>query len=45
MIRTYLDWMTDLPWNKSTTDSLELDNAQKILDEDHSDLEKVKDRI
>lgn len=45
MIRTYLDWMTDLPWNKSTVDSLELDNAQKILDEDHYDLEKVKDRI
>ncbi|NQY99188.1 MAG: endopeptidase La [Bdellovibrionales bacterium] len=45
MIRTYLDWMTDLPWNKSTEDSLELENAQKILDEDHYDLEKVKDRI
>jgi ATP-dependent Lon protease len=45
MIRTYLDWMTDLPWNKSTVDSLELENAQKILDEDHYDLEKVKDRI
>jgi len=45
MIRTYLDWMTDLPWDKSTEDRLELDNAQKILDEDHYDLEKVKDRI
>ncbi len=45
MVRTYLDWLSDLPWQKSTTDSLELANAQKILDEDHYDLEKVKDRI
>ena len=45
MVRTYLDWLSDLPWNKSTNDSLELANAQKILDEDHYDLEKVKDRI
>lgn len=45
MVRTYLDWLSDLPWNKSTVDRLELDNAQKILDEDHYDLEKVKDRI
>lgn len=45
MVRTYLDWLSDLPWQKSTTDSLELSNAQKILDEDHYDLEKVKDRI
>ncbi len=45
MVRTYLDWMVDLPWNKSTVDNLELDHAQKILDEDHYDLSKVKDRI
>lgn len=45
MVRTYLDWMVDLPWNKSTTDNLELNHAQKILDEDHYDLSKVKDRI
>ncbi|MCB0407524.1 MAG: endopeptidase La [Bdellovibrionales bacterium] len=45
MVRTYLDWLSDLPWSKSTVDRLELDNAQKILDEDHYDLEKVKDRI
>lgn len=45
MVRTYLDWMVDLPWNKSTVDNLELNHAQKILDEDHYDLSKVKDRI
>ncbi len=45
MVRTYLDWMTDLPWNKSTNDRLDLDEAQKILDEDHYDLTKAKDRI
>ena len=45
MVRTYLDWMVDLPWNKSTVDNLELTHAQKILDEDHYDLSKVKDRI
>jgi ATP-dependent Lon protease len=45
MVRTYLDWMVDLPWNKSTTDNLDLTRAQAILDEDHYDLEKAKDRI
>lgn len=45
MVRTYLDWMVDLPWNKSTDDSLDLTEAQKILDEDHYDLSKAKDRI
>ncbi|RYZ76786.1 MAG: endopeptidase La [Proteobacteria bacterium] len=45
MVRTYLDWMVDLPWNKSTTDNLDLVRAQEILDEDHYDLEKAKDRI
>lgn len=43
--RTYLDWMTSLPWSISTDDKLDLSKAKKILDEDHYDLEKVKDRI
>ncbi len=45
MLRTYLDWLIDLPWNKSTEDNLDIERAQKILDEDHYDLAKVKDRI
>jgi ATP-dependent Lon protease len=43
--RTYLDWLTDLPWKKSTTDMLDIGKAKQILDEDHYDLEKVKERI
>ncbi len=43
--RTYLDWMTALPWNKETEDSLDMAKARKILDQDHYDLAKVKDRI
>ena len=43
--RTYLDWMTALPWNKETTDQLDMVKARKILDQDHYDLAKVKDRI
>ncbi|MCP4675271.1 MAG: AAA family ATPase, partial [Deltaproteobacteria bacterium] len=43
--RTYLDWLVALPWQKSTTDILDLKKAKKVLDEDHYDLEKVKDRI
>jgi ATP-dependent Lon protease len=43
--RTYLDWLVMLPWAKSTKDILDLRKAKKILDEDHYDLEKVKDRI
>jgi len=43
--RTYLDWLVDLPWKKSTTDMLDIAKAKHILDEDHYDLEKVKDRI
>ncbi|MBD3257685.1 endopeptidase La, partial [candidate division GN15 bacterium] len=43
--RTYLDWLTGLPWSISTDDSLDLRKAKKVLDEDHYDLEKVKDRI
>jgi len=45
IIRTYLDWMVELPWSKSTRDRLDIKNAKAILDEDHYDLEKVKDRI
>ncbi|OGR97482.1 MAG: endopeptidase La, partial [Elusimicrobia bacterium RBG_16_66_12] len=43
--RTYLDWMIHLPWSKRTRDVIELDKAQKILDEDHSGLPKAKERI
>ena len=43
--RTYLDWLVDLPWSKSTKDNLEISNAQNILEEDHYNLEKVKKRI
>src|SRR5262245_32640628 len=43
--RTYLDWLLALPWNKQTTDNLDLVEARRVLDEDHSGLEKVKDRI
>ncbi len=43
--RTYLEWLVELPWNKQTTDSLDLDAARKILDADHYDLQKVKKRI
>ena len=45
VIRTYLDWLTGLPWGLSSEDSLDLDRAQAILDEDHHGLEKVKERI
>jgi len=43
--RTYLDWLLDLPWNTSTPDNLDLRLARMVLDEDHYDLEEVKDRI
>ncbi|MDO9349630.1 MAG: LON peptidase substrate-binding domain-containing protein, partial [Deltaproteobacteria bacterium] len=43
--RTYLDWLVELPWSETTTDNLDIHNAQKTLDEDHYDLEKVKKRI
>ncbi|MEW6002743.1 MAG: endopeptidase La [Nitrospirota bacterium] len=44
-IRTYLDWMVEIPWSKSTTDNLDIKAAEKVLNEDHYDLEKVKERI
>jgi len=43
--RNYLDWMVNLPWNKETEDNLDIEHAQQVLDEDHYNLVKVKDRI
>ena len=43
--RTYVEWILDLPWGKSTTDNLDLKRARRVLDEDHYGLEKVKERI
>ena len=43
--RNYLDWLINLPWDVSTEDHLDITHAKQILDEDHYDLEKVKDRI
>lgn len=45
VIRTYLDWLIEIPWSKTTRDSLDIIRAKKILDEDHSYLDKVKERI
>lgn len=45
IIRTYIDWILDVPWKKSTKDMLDLVRAKKILDEDHYGLDKVKERI
>ncbi len=45
MARTYLEWMAALPWSKSTAERVDVKRAAEILDEDHYDLEKVKDRI
>jgi ATP-dependent Lon protease len=44
-IRTYLEWIADLPWSKSTEDSLDVASSRVILNEDHYDIEKVKERI
>jgi ATP-dependent Lon protease len=44
-VRTYLDWMVELPWSTSTKDNLDIKAAEKVLNEDHYDLEKVKERI
>ncbi len=45
VLRTYLDWMTELPWSKTTKDNLDVHRARRILEEDHYDLEKVKRRV
>ncbi|HHN93224.1 MAG TPA: endopeptidase La [Anaerolineae bacterium] len=45
VIKTYLDWLTDLPWNTLSEDNLDIAHAEQVLDEDHYDLDKVKERI
>jgi ATP-dependent Lon protease len=45
MVRTYLEWLVNLPWSLSTEDNLDIPHARQVLDEDHYDLEKIKDRI
>ena len=45
VIRTYIDWLVQLPWDKETKDDIDIKHAREILDEDHYDLEKIKDRI
>jgi len=45
VVRTYLDWLTSLPWSVASTDNLDIKHARQVLDEDHYDLEKVKERI
>ncbi|WP_040335974.1 endopeptidase La [Candidatus Magnetobacterium casense] len=44
-VRTYLDWLVELPWSKATTDNLDIKTAKKVLNDDHYDLEKIKERI
>lgn len=43
--RTYMDWLTELPWKKYTEDNIDIRKSKQVLDEDHYDLEDVKDRI
>jgi ATP-dependent Lon protease len=45
VVRTYLEWLAGLPWSAGTTDNLDLIHARRVLDEDHFDLDKIKDRI
>ena len=45
VVRTYIDWILDIPWSKQTTDNMDIGAVRKVLDEDHSGLEKVKKRI
>jgi len=45
MVRTYLDWLIEMPWSKATADNIDLHKAKNVLNEDHYDLEKVKERI
>ncbi len=45
ILRTYLDWLTGMPWQKVSADNLDLENARQVLAQDHYDLEKVKERI
>ena len=45
VLRTYIEWLVELPWSVSSEDTIDLETARKILDEDHYDLEQIKDRI
>lgn len=45
VVRTYIDWILDIPWSKKTTDNLDIEAVRRVLDEDHSGLDKVKKRI
>ena len=45
VIRSYLDWIFDLPWNEETEDNLDIKNSRSVLEEDHYGLEKVKERV
>jgi ATP-dependent Lon protease len=45
VVRTYIDWILDIPWSKETTDNLDIAEVRKVLEEDHSGLDKVKKRI
>ena len=45
VIKTYLDWLVTLPWNVLSTDAFDIEHAREVLDEDHYDLQEVKDRI
>ena len=45
MVRTYLEWLVNLPWSNISKDNLDIKHAREVLDEDHYDLEKIKDRI
>jgi ATP-dependent Lon protease len=45
VIRTYLEWLVELPWSQQTEDNLDIKHARRVLDEDHYDLEQIKDRI
>ncbi len=45
MLRSYMDWLVDLPWSRATKDNLDLKKARRVLDEDHFNLEKIKERI
>ncbi|MDO8956297.1 MAG: LON peptidase substrate-binding domain-containing protein, partial [Deltaproteobacteria bacterium] len=45
IVRTYLDWLVEIPWSVSTVDNLDIKKAKQALDEDHYDLEKVKERV
>ncbi|MBN2468376.1 MAG: endopeptidase La [Deltaproteobacteria bacterium] len=45
IVRTYLEWLIELPWSKATKDTLDIEKAKNVLDEDHYDLDKVKERI